>query len=100
MMNNPSICGKWSGCLSMGYAMVNPCLSSHYSRKAILDLLLGERSIVGGQLGSVDETRQMLAFTARHGVQPMVETFPMREANAAIDHTRRGLARYRAVLVA
>ena len=60
----------------------------------------GEKSVVGGQPGSIDETRQMLAFTALHGIKPMIETFPMAEANAALDHTRQGKARYRAVLVA
>ncbi len=60
----------------------------------------GEKSVVGGQPGSIDETQAMLAFTALHGIKPMIETFPMAEANAALDHTRQGKARYRAVLVA
>ena len=63
-------------------------------------LIAGEKSVVGGQPGSIDETQQMLAFTAHHGIKPMIETFPMTEANAALDHTRQGKARYRAVLVA
>jgi uncharacterized zinc-type alcohol dehydrogenase-like protein len=42
----------------------------------------------------------MLAFAALHGVKPLIETFPMHEANAALDHTRQGKARFRAVLVA
>ena len=60
----------------------------------------GERSIVGGQPGSIDETREMLRFTARNGIKPMIETFPMKDVHAALDHTRQGRARYRAVLVA
>lgn len=32
--------------------------------------------------------------------KPRVETFPMAEANRALDHTRQGKARFRAVLVA
>ncbi len=63
-------------------------------------LIGGEKSVVGGQPGSIDETQQMLAFTAQHGIKPMIEAFPMTEANAALDHTRQGKARYRAVLVA
>ncbi len=63
-------------------------------------LIAGEKSVVGGQPGSIDETAQMLAFTAQHGIKPIIETFPMAEANAALDHTRQGKARYRAVLVA
>ena len=63
-------------------------------------IIAGEKSVVGGQPGSIDETQQMLAFSALHGVKPMIETFPMVDANAALDHTRQGKARYRAVLVA
>ncbi len=60
----------------------------------------GEKSIVGGQPGSVDETRQMLEFSALHGVKPAIETFAMSDANAALEHTRQGRARFRTVLVA
>ncbi len=63
-------------------------------------VIAGERSLVGGQPGSLDETQEMLKFTALHGIKPMIETFPMQEANAALLHTRQGKARYRAVLVA
>ncbi len=65
-----------------------------------LDLTAGEKRIVGGMPGSIVETRQMLAFAARHGIKPAVETFPMAEADRALDHVRRGKARFRAVLVA
>lgn len=63
-------------------------------------VIAGEKAVVGGQPGSVDETQQMLEFAARHGVKPVIETFPMAEANRALDHTRQGKARFRAVLVA
>ena len=63
-------------------------------------LLPAEKVIAGGIPGSLVETAQMLAFTARHGIKPMVETFPMADANRALDHVRQGKARYRAVLVA
>jgi uncharacterized zinc-type alcohol dehydrogenase-like protein len=63
-------------------------------------LLPAEKVIAGGIPGSLVETKQMLAFTARHGIKPIVETFPMADANRALDHVRRGKARYRAVLVA
>jgi uncharacterized zinc-type alcohol dehydrogenase-like protein len=61
-------------------------------------LIGAERSIVGGRLGSAEDTKAMLAFSARHGVKPMIETFAMKDANKALDHVRAGKARYRAVL--
>ena len=63
-------------------------------------VIAGEKSIVGGQPGSIDETTAMLSFAAQHYVKPLAETFPMSDANAALDHTRQGKARFRAVLVA
>jgi hypothetical protein len=33
-------------------------------------LIGGEKAIVGGQTGSVSDTAEMLAFTARHGITP------------------------------
>jgi alcohol/geraniol dehydrogenase (NADP+) len=63
-------------------------------------LIGGEKSIVGGQTGSVSDTAEMLAFTARHGITPIIETFAMSDANRALEHTRAGKARFRAVLVA
>jgi uncharacterized zinc-type alcohol dehydrogenase-like protein len=67
---------------------------------APLALLPAEKVVAGGIPGSLVETQQMLAFAARHGIRPAVELFPMAEADRALDHTRRGRARYRAVLVA
>lgn len=64
------------------------------------NLIGGEKMIVGGQPGSIEETQQMLEFSARHGVKPMIETFPVYEANAALNHTREGKIRFRSVLVA
>jgi uncharacterized zinc-type alcohol dehydrogenase-like protein len=40
----------------------------------------------------------MLQFSARHGIAPTTETFPMSRANEALDHLRSGQARYRVVL--
>lgn len=35
-----------------------------------------------------------------HGIKPKAETFPMAEANAALNHTRKSHARFRFVLIA
>ena len=41
----------------------------------------------------------MLAFSARHGIAPTTESFPMSRVNDALEHLRSGKARYRVVLV-
>jgi D-arabinose 1-dehydrogenase-like Zn-dependent alcohol dehydrogenase len=38
------------------------------------------------------EMAEMLAFTARHGIKPTIETLPMTEASRALEHTRQGKA--------
>jgi uncharacterized zinc-type alcohol dehydrogenase-like protein len=63
-------------------------------------LLPSEKVVAGGIPGSLVETAQMLQFAARHGIKPLIETFPMAEADRALDHVRQGKARFRAVLVA
>jgi len=50
-------------------------------------------------LHHADNTK-MLAFTARHGIRPIIATFLMAEADRALDHTRQDTAGFRAVLVA
>jgi uncharacterized zinc-type alcohol dehydrogenase-like protein len=49
-------------------------------------------------MGSPAATATMLRFAARHDIRPQIETFPMAEVNAAVDHLRAGRARYRVVL--
>ena len=65
---------------------------------AAFPLLAGQKSISGSPLASPATIKKMLEFCARHEISPVVEEFPMSEANAAIDHLRSGKARYRVVL--
>ena len=62
--------------------------------------ILAEKSVSGARSGSPSDTTQMLDFSARHGIKAMIERFAMSDVNKAVDHTRGGKARYRAVLVA
>jgi alcohol/geraniol dehydrogenase (NADP+) len=66
----------------------------------IFPMIAFERAIIGGRLGSPEDQRDMLAFSAAHGVKPMIETFSMKDVNKAVDHARSGKARYRVVLTA
>ncbi|MDJ0627475.1 MAG: NAD(P)-dependent alcohol dehydrogenase [Rhodobacter sp.] len=48
--------------------------------------------------GSRNDMRDMLAFCARNGVRPTIETLPMNELPKAFERLRSGEVRYRAVL--
>lgn len=61
-------------------------------------LLSWQRSISASPTPSPTMLVKMLEFSARHGIAPQVEHFPMRRVNEALDHLRSGQARYRVVL--
>lgn len=61
-------------------------------------LIHGDKSVVGSNIGAPEVIRLMLETAASHGVAATIETMPMSEANAALDKVRAGQARYRIVL--
>jgi len=61
-------------------------------------LILGSKAVCGSAVGSPSQIRQMLEFSARHGIYPKTERFPMAQVNAALNRLRSNLARYRIVL--
>lgn len=64
----------------------------------LFPLLLGERTVSSSPVGPPATLARMLDFAGRHRIAPVVEHFPMREVNAAMDRLRAGDARYRIVL--
>jgi uncharacterized zinc-type alcohol dehydrogenase-like protein len=63
-----------------------------------MPLITGSCSVTGSAIGSPAVIREMLALAAKKGIAAKTEVAPMREANEALDRTRRNLARYRMVL--
>ncbi|MFZ1084272.1 MAG: NAD(P)-dependent alcohol dehydrogenase [Terracidiphilus sp.] len=61
-------------------------------------LISGLRSISGNPTGSPYRLKEMLDVAARHGVKATIESFPMSQANAAIEKVKKNKVRYRAVL--
>lgn len=61
-------------------------------------LIIGRKSVFGSPVGSPSLIRQMLEFSARIGVAPVTQCFPMAQVNAALDRVRQNKIRYRAVL--
>jgi uncharacterized zinc-type alcohol dehydrogenase-like protein len=61
-------------------------------------LISGLRSISGNPTGSPYRLKEMLDVAARHGVKATTESFPMAQANAAIEKVKKNKVRYRAVL--
>jgi uncharacterized zinc-type alcohol dehydrogenase-like protein len=64
----------------------------------VFPLIVGQRSISGSPLGSPATMATMLDFAARHGIEPVTETFPMSKVNDAMEKLRTGKPRFRLVL--
>ena len=65
---------------------------------SLFQLLMGQRSVSASPVGSPATIARMLDFAVRHEIKPVIETFPMEQANDAMEHLRSGQARYRIVL--
>ncbi len=61
-------------------------------------LISDSLTVTGSAIGSPSVIREMLDVAARHGVTARTEVMPMSRADAALDRTRRNLARFRMVL--
>ena len=61
-------------------------------------LIMGSRSVKGWYSGTSIDTQDTLAFSARSGVRPMNETFPLERAAEAYERMMSGKARFRVVL--
>ena len=63
-----------------------------------LSLLMGCRSVKGWYSGTSIDSQDTLAFSARTGVRPMNETYPLDRVSEAYDRMMSGRARFRVVL--
>ena len=63
------------------------------------NLVAHELSITGSLIGNPRMMCSMLSFAQAHGIQPVVETMPMSQVNAALQKVKENKARYRIVLV-
>ncbi len=65
---------------------------------SMIPLIAGIRSISGCNTGGPTQIAEMLDVALRHGIKAIIEPYPMREANTAVERSRKGMVRYRAVL--
>jgi D-arabinose 1-dehydrogenase-like Zn-dependent alcohol dehydrogenase len=61
-------------------------------------LLLGRRTVMGWPSGTGMDSEDTLKFSALTGVTPMVETYPLEQAEQAYERMMSGKARFRVVL--
>ena len=62
------------------------------------DLIFGSRSIVGSITGTPIQNEDNLAFSAEHGIVPMIQVLAFEDAPKAYERMMSGHARFRVVL--
>lgn len=63
-----------------------------------MHLIEAGRSVGGWPSGHAMDSEETLSFSALRGIEPLVETFPLEEANEAYDRMIQNEARFRVVL--
>ncbi len=63
-----------------------------------IDLLSRDARIQGWSSGTATDSTDAMAFAAKHGVRPMIETFELKDATNALDVMMQGKVRFRAVI--
>src|SRR4030095_4841927 len=63
-----------------------------------LQILMSRRSLQGWRSGTARDAEDTLQFSARTGVRPMIERYPLEKAAEAYDQMISGRARFRVVL--
>ena len=63
-----------------------------------IDLISMTRRVQGWPSGTATDSTDAVAFAHRNGVRPMIERFPLDEAQAAFERMMSGEVRFRAVL--
>jgi D-arabinose 1-dehydrogenase-like Zn-dependent alcohol dehydrogenase len=61
-------------------------------------LLLGRRTVAGWPSGTGMDSEDTLNFSALTGIKPMIETYPLEQAEQAYERMMSGKARFRVVL--
>jgi D-arabinose 1-dehydrogenase-like Zn-dependent alcohol dehydrogenase len=82
--------GQPASLSSWGYQTIR--LKSH------LQLIVGERNLVGSAVGTPTDSEDTLHFAELSGVRPMIETYPLEKATEAYTRMMSGKAEFRVVL--
>lgn len=61
-------------------------------------LVMKQKSITGSVIGSPAMIKDMLEFSAEHGVRPVIEKMPLKDVNLALQKVANNTVRYRMVL--
>lgn len=98
--NNESMSTLTDGLAARGRMVVAGVGADQWFQVHAGHLVIAQRSIVGTLTGHAIDSEDTLAFSALHGVRPIVERVSLLEAPGAYQRMMRNEARFRIVLVA
>ncbi|KAK6583449.1 hypothetical protein PZA11_004525 [Diplocarpon coronariae] len=95
---NPKAISPLTGGLEPGgkVLILSPCGGVEINS---VDLIMKAASVCGFPSGHALDSEETIAFTQLHGIKCMIERFPLKDAQKALEHMISGKVRFRAVLV-
>jgi D-arabinose 1-dehydrogenase-like Zn-dependent alcohol dehydrogenase len=87
-----AVCGCVPGTFCTVGAPEKPMQISAFS------LIFAQLNFTASLIGSRKEIEEMLEFSAKHNIRPVIQKMPMRDVNKGIQSVRDGTVRFRVVL--
>jgi alcohol dehydrogenase (NADP+) len=84
--------------LSVDGTLVNVGLPNKPDQYNVFSLFAGRRSIAASNVGGIQETQEMLDFSAEHDIAPMIEVINADQVDEAYERVLRSDVRYRFVI--
>ena len=84
--------------LSVNGVLLVPAAPAEPLSVSVMPLISGRRSVAGWYSGTARDSQDTLEFSARNGVHPMIEKYPLSRVAEAYEQMRSGNARFRVVL--
>lgn len=78
--------------------LVNVGAPSQSDQYHVFSLIMGRRNLAGSLVGGIQETQEMLDFSAEHGIAPMIEVIRADQVDEAYERVLRSDVRYRFVI--
>ncbi|AHV95379.1 NAD(P)-dependent alcohol dehydrogenase [Paenibacillus sabinae] len=78
--------------------LVNVGAPAEPDKYQVFSLIMGRRSIAGSLVGGIQETQEMLDFSAEHGIAPKIEVIHADQVDEAYQRVLRSDVRYRFVI--
>jgi len=85
--------------LSVNGVLLVPAAPAEPLSVSVMPLISGRRSVAGWYSGTARDSQDTLEFSARNGVHPMIEKYPLSRVAEAYEQMHSGKARFRVVVI-